>query len=227
MNVAEGEPFCSKCGAPQIRIPEMEQDATPPLPPGTPGDAQPPAHPVGVGHAAAHPGPAGVHWPAALPAAGMAGALLAIAWVVPYLGYFLWMLAAGVLAVVFYRRRVPGAALTTGDGARIGAVCGLLGFAGFAGLMAILMLLVRGSGKFRALMQQAVQQAVERNPDPQAQELMNQLLTPAGMAVMITILMIIALVAFVALSSAGGAIGASLFRDRKPQSPPDTGYGNS
>ena len=93
--------------------------------------------------------------------------------------------------------------------------------------MAILMLLVRGSGKFRALMQQAVQQAVERNPDPQAQELMNQLLTPAGMAVMITILMIIALVAFVALSSAGGAIGASLFRDRKPQSPPDTGYGNS
>lgn len=214
--VEEGEPFCSKCGAPQIRIPQMEEAATPSFPPGTPGDVQPPAQPLAVGGAAPAPALAtgAVQWPAALPAAAMSGAVLAVAWVIPYVGYFLWMVAAGVLAVAFYRRRAPAAELTTAIGARIGAVCGLFGFAGFAGLMAIGLLLLRGSGKFRALLQQAVQQAASRNPDPRAQELLNQMMSPAGLALLITVVMVMFLVGFVALSSAGGAIGASLFKPR-------------
>src|ERR1051326_7417864 len=47
--IEEGTPFCRHCGAPQIRIPGLEEAATPPMPPGTPGEVQPPAEPVVIG----------------------------------------------------------------------------------------------------------------------------------------------------------------------------------
>jgi len=158
--------------------------------------------------------PLGVDWTNALPAAGWAGALLAIAWLIPYLGYFLWILAGGVVAVAFYKRRVPNATLTPADGARIGAVAGLFGFAGFAGLMAIGLLLLRGSTKFREMLQQSMQQAAASNPDPKAQEILAWMTSPAGLALMVTLVMIIFLIGFIALSSAGGALGAKLYHKK-------------
>jgi len=210
--IEEGTPFCRHCGAPQIRIPSMDEPATPPMPPGTPGEVQPPAQPVIVGGPPA--APIGVDWTNALPAAGWAGALLAIAWLIPYLGYFLWILAGGVVAVAFYKRRVPNATLTPADGARIGAVAGLFGFAGFAGLMAIGLLLLRGSTKFREMLQQSMQQAAASNPDPKAQEILAWMTSPAGLALMVTLVMIIFLIGFIALSSAGGALGAKLYHKK-------------
>ena len=215
-DIEEGAPFCRNCGAPQIRIPGTEEAAPPPqpppassFPPGTPGEVQPPAQPVAI----AAPVSA-LDWSHALPAAGWAGALLAVAWLIPYLGYFLWIIGAGVIAVAFYRRRVPGAMLKPADGARIGAVCGLFGFAGFAALMAIGLLLLRGSTKFREMLQQSMQQAAARNPDPNAQQVLAWMTSPAGLALMVTIVMVIFLIGFIALSSAGGAIGAKLFRGK-------------
>lgn len=155
-----------------------------------------------------------IDWSNALPAAGWAGALLALAWLVPYLGYFLWIFGAGVVAVAFYKRRVANAVVTPAVGARIGALSGLFGFAGFAGLMAIGLLLLRGSTRFREMMQQAMQQAAASNPDPKAQEIVAWMSSPAGLALMVTIVMIVFLIGFIALSSAGGAIGAKIFRDR-------------
>ncbi len=209
--IEEGAPFCRNCGAPQIRIPGLEEPVAPPMPPGTPGELQPPAQPVAIAHVPAAAAP-GVDWSHALPAAGWAGVLLAVAWLVPYLGYFLWIIGAGVIAVAFYRRRVPGAVLTPANGARIGAVCGLFGFAGFAALMAIGLLLLRGSTKFREMLQQSMQQAAAANPDPKAQEILAWMTSPAGLALMVTIVMVVFLVGFIALSSAGGALGAKLFR---------------
>lgn len=211
--IEEGNPFCRNCGAPQIRIPSLEEPA-PPMPPGTPGEVQPPAQPVMLAHVPPPPPPLGVDWSNALPAAGWAGALLAVAWLVPYLGYFLWIIGAGMIAVGFYRRRVPAAIVTPADGARIGAVCGLFGFVGFACLMAIGLLLLRGSTKFREMLQQSMQQAAASNPDPKAQEILAWMTSPAGLALMVTIVMVIFLIGFIALSSAGGALGAKLFKGK-------------
>lgn len=185
------------------------------MPPGTPGEVQPPAQPVVVSNTpGVTPGVTGVDWHHAIPAAAWAGALLALAWVVPYVGYFLWIIAAGAVAVAFYRRRAPNAVITPANGARVGAVCGLFGFIGFSVLMAIGLLLLRGSSKFREMLQQAMQQAAASNPDPKAQELLAQMTSPAGLAVMVTLVMVVFLIGFIALSSAGGAIGAKIFKDK-------------
>jgi hypothetical protein len=134
-------------------------------------------------------------------------------------GFFACITGVGLLAVVIYKRRAPGATLTTGDGARIGAISGLFGFAGFACLGAIFLLLLRGSNKFREMLQQAMQQAGAGNPDPNAQRALAWLMSPAGLALLVTIVMIVFLITFVALSSAGGAIGAWIYRPRDPEPP--------
>jgi flagellar biosynthesis protein FlhB len=119
-----------------------------------------------------------------------------------------------------YRRRVPQATLTPGLGARIGAVTGLFGFGVFAVIMGLELLATRDSGRFRQLLQQVIEQAAARNSDPQAQQAMQQLMTPAGMAMMITIVFVLFLAAFLSLSSVGGALGAWLLgkrpSDREP-----------
>jgi hypothetical protein len=210
--IEAGTPFCRHCGAPQIRVAIPEQAETAPAPPAEPEHVQVassvPAAPVVAGR------PATIDWSQAFPSALWAGVVLAAAWIVPYIGYFLWIIAAGILAVGLYRRRMPDASLTPSNGARLGAVCGLFGFAGFAGLMAIGLLMMRGSSKFRELLQQTMQQAAANNPDPRAQEMLSQLMTPAGMAVMVTIVLVVFLIGFVLLGSAGGAIGAWIFQAR-------------
>ncbi|MGH9521554.1 MAG: zinc ribbon domain-containing protein [Terriglobales bacterium] len=212
--IEPGTPFCRNCGAPQIRVAIDEPPATPPMPPGTPDDAQPPAVPVTVGAAPPPPRP-GLDWSNALPAAIWTGAILAISWIVPYSGYFLWIIAAGILAVALYRRRTGNAPLTRSNGARIGAVCGLFGFVGFSGMLAVGLLLLRGSTKFREIMQAALRQAAANNPDPQAQQMLAKMTSPAGLAVLVTLVLIFFLACFIALGSAGGAIGAWMFSPKK------------
>ncbi len=216
--VEDGSPFCKHCGAPQIRV-VGEEPATAPLPPGTPGEAQPAAEPVSLGSGVPAGSAAGVNWSQAAPAAALAGLLLAIAFVVPVLGFLFWLVAGGTMGVAMYRRRIPEAGLTPGLGARIGALTGLFGFVAFAVMFAIELMASRGSGQFRHLLQQVIAQAASRNADPGAQQAIQQLMTPAGMALMVTILLIIFLAAFLGLSSLGGALGGWLLgrkaRDRQ------------
>lgn len=214
-SVDDGTPFCKHCGAPQIRIPG-EGHAGEPLPPGTPADVQPPAEPVGM--AGAHPAvPVAVDWGQAVPAAAAAGLFLAVSAVIPSLGFLFWLLAGGALGVLMYRRRVQQSDLTPGFGAKIGAITGLFGFAIFAVIFGLQMLATRGSGTFREMLQQVLQQAAAHNPDPRAQQAVQALMTPAGMALLFTILLVFFLIAFVALSSIGGTIGAWLLRRRVPK----------
>lgn len=182
------------------------------MPPGTPAEVQPPATPVPVDATA---GRAPLDWSHALPAALWMGAILAVSWIVPYTGYFFWIIAAGIAAVALYRRRVPNVPVTPANGARIGAVCGLFGFVGFAGMLAVGLLLLRGSTKFHEMIQATLQQAAASNPDPQAQQMLAKMTSPAGLAVLVTIVLVFFLVGFIALGSAGGAIGAWLFSPRK------------
>lgn len=211
--VEDGTAFCKHCGAPQIRVVGQEP-ATPPLPPGTTAEAQPAAEPAGP-ESTSVAGPLGIDWSQAVPAAAIAGLLLAVAWVIPFAGFLLWLVAGGAFGVAMYRRRVPQASLTPGLGARIGAVTGLFGFGVFAIMLALEMLATRGSGRFRQLLQQVVEQAAARNADPRAQQALQQFMTPAGLALLITIMLVFFLAAFVALSSIGGAVGVWLARKRR------------
>jgi len=209
-SVEEGVPFCPECSAPQIRVGGTEP-ASPPLPPDTPGEIQPPARPVSLGHAAAQ---RPVDWSKALPAAALAGVLMTLALIVPLAIFFLWMLAGGAFAVALYRRRNPGP-ISPGAGARIGAVSGLLGYIIFALTYSIMLLVTRGGGTLRDELMRRIQEVASRNPDPQAQEMMQRLMTPEGLAFIIAIGLVLFLFAFLALSSVGGALGAKLFGDRE------------
>jgi hypothetical protein len=211
--VDDGTAFCKHCGAPQIRV-MGEEPASDPLPPGTPAEVQPPSQPVPLDGS---PGaPPGIDWSQAVPAAAIAGFFLAISWVVPFLGFLMWLIAGGVLGIAIYRRRVPHATLTPGLGARVGAVTGLFGFGVFAVLFGLQLLVTRGSGHFRQLLQQVIEQAGSRNPDPRTQQAIQQLMTPAGLALLVTIILVFFLAAFLALSSIGGAAGAWLLGKRPP-----------
>jgi len=57
----------------------------------------------------------------------------------------------------------------------------------------------------------AVRQAAERNSDPQAQQVVEFLKTPAGMTVTLIFGMAVVFVLCLILSSIGGALGASWF----------------
>jgi len=223
--VDAGVPFCPECGAAQIKVslsgeirPER-RPATPPLVPGTPGEVQPPAEPIEVEGGAqrfrAAPSIAAIDWTQALSAAVISGLVLALAWSLPVLGAFLWMLAAGVLSVALYRRRYPEGEFTSGMGAKVGALAGLFGFILFSLFSAMAMLLFRQGGRLRQIMFQAMEQSAARNPDPRVHEMLQRLMSPEGMAVMIALGMGMFLVGFVLCCSLGGAIGASLFRKRE------------
>ncbi|HEV2715610.1 MAG TPA: hypothetical protein VGU64_10130 [Terriglobales bacterium] len=153
-----------------------------------------------------------IDWSRAL-APAIWGALVAIVLIVTRLATFgIAMLAAGALAVVFYHRRNPGANLTAGAGARLGAVSGGLGFGILTIVFAFGTAVLHTGAELRQKMLDAVQQAASRSSDPQAAQAVEFLKTPQGLAVAMVLGLILTFVAFVILSSLGGAAGAALLR---------------
>jgi hypothetical protein len=124
----------------------------------------------------------------------------------------LGMIAAGVLCVVFYRRRSPASNLTPGMGARLGVVSGTLGFGIFAIFSAVGTLVFHTGGQLRAAMLEAIEQSAARSSDPQARQVIEYLKTPPGLALMMGLSLAFVLVAFLILSSLGGAVGAAMMR---------------
>ena len=228
----DGVAFCPHCNAPQIRVAAAvaEQAVTPVFPPGTPGDVQPPAQPVGL----APVSPGAIDWSQGVRAAALAGLLLALAIffasvIIAIIGSILhlgqgplalllflasWccMLVAGALAVRFYRRRRPGAAVGPGMGARLGVLSGLLGFFFYGVPQALRLALFNFGGSVREAMQKAIEQSAAQSPDPRAaEEMVRNLMSPGGLAAILTVLVALVLLVFLGLSSLGGALGASVW----------------
>jgi hypothetical protein len=176
--------------------------------------------------------PGAIDWVQGLRASALAGLLLALAIffvpaIVAGIGLVLhlrqaaigllvllasWtcILIAGGLAVRFYRRRHPQADLTSGMGMRLGVVSGILGFF-FYGIPQVLRLVFfHLGGSVREAMQKAIEQSAAQSPDPRAQEMMRNLMTPGALAAFVTILVVLFFVVFLVLASLGGAIGVSL-----------------
>jgi zinc-ribbon domain len=210
--IEEGAAFCQECGAPQIRVPVNESE---PVTPSTVENVRPsasPAPPLSTSQAPVAPATSSVNWSQAVRAAGLAGVLLGISWVIPPAMYLFWMLACGAFGVALYHRRNPQTELTRGVGARIGAVAGVIAFGIFAVMMSLQLLLTRGSGSMRTMLLEAIEKSGAANPDPRAQELLQKLTTPEGLAIMVTFAMVLLFFAFLGLSAIGGALGSSFFR---------------
>jgi hypothetical protein len=197
----EGVAFCPACGAPQIRVLGMPEEPAPP-------PASPEAQPAPYG---SPPPPVRVEWSQALPGAALAGLAVAVGWIVPFASVCLWVLAGGALSVALYRRRRPDSPLTPGAGARLGTVTGLLGFLVFGFAFLLQMALLGQGGRFRQAMRQVLEESASRSSDPRSQEALEMLLSPGGMAVVVTLVAVVFLAAFVGFGALGGALGAVLF----------------
>ena len=155
-----------------------------------------------------------IQWSQALPAAALAGLISAFLMSMGLGAFGLGLVAAGALAVVFYRRRHPAGEITRGIGARLGAVSGILGFGIFSVLAAVKVLVFHGGGELRAAMLEAIKQSAARTSDPQAQQMLDYLKSPPGMVLMMVFGLFIMFVAFLMFCTLGGAIGAALLRGK-------------
>ena len=202
--VDEGIAFCPQCNAPQIRVAVADAIASSTIDSGL--EIKPPgSYKNGIQLTA-------LQWHYALPAAALAGLIAAVMMLIPVGAFGLGMLASGALAVMFYRRRNPVANVTPGAGARLGALSGALGFCIFAIFTAIEMLIFRSGGQLRDALLQAIQQSAARSSDPQAQQILEYLKTPQGLALMMVLGLIVMGLAFLIFASLGGALAAALLR---------------
>lgn len=200
--VEDGTAFCPRCSAPQIRV-----EAGPSFAEAAPS--------VFVGQAVNYADATAIQWSQAIPSAALAGLIAAVLMFIPLGAFGLGMIAAGVLAVLFYRRRHPFGTLTPGVGARLGVVSGIFGFAIFAVFTAIEVLVFHSGGQLRATLLEAVQQSASRTSDPQAQQILDYLKSPPGLALVMGMGLAVMFAAFLILSSLGGALGAVLLRRKE------------
>lgn len=197
--VEDGTAFCPQCNAPQIRVGLGDSDAER-------------VAPSELSHHLAPPAKGTIQWSRALPASALGGVIAALLMFIPLGAFGLGMGAGGILAVLFYRRRTPGVDVTPGMGARIGLLTGALGFGIFAVFTAMEVLVFHSGGELRAALLQAIQQSAARSSEPQAQQLLEYLKTPPGLALMMGLGLFLMLLVFLILSSIAGAITAALLR---------------
>ena len=226
----DGVAFCPHCSAPQIRVSALTEPAV--FSAGTPND-EALAQPLGPG-----PAPTGIiDWRQGARSSALAGILLALAiFCVPVIvagmglvlhlgqaviGFLVlltsWccMVVAGALSVRFYRSRLPEPAISHGMGARLGAVSGLLGFFFYSVPQALRLAFFKLGSSVRLAMQKAIEQAAAQSPDPKAQEIMRNLMSPGALAAFLTILVVLFLLIFLVCSGLGGAIGASIWGSKQ------------
>jgi hypothetical protein len=128
----------------------------------------------------------------------------------------LGIIFAGYLSVRMYQRRTGLPAVSSGVGARLGALTGLLGFVLFVILIALEVLVFHSGADLHNALVDVVQQSISRTSDAQARQALEYFKTPAGLAVVMTMGLALMFVVFLMLASLGGAIGSAMLR-RKPR----------
>jgi hypothetical protein len=206
--IQEGTAFCPSCGAAQIRVnipAQQSSNDSPTFAPGTPAEMQPPAQPVNLGGIIATQ--SGIDWHTARSGVLIAGLLMGIVSLLPF--GFLLIIGGGALAVSRYQRR-RGFGVTKGDGAKIGALSGVIGYVVFA-IIAGIQYIVHPA-EIRQAFTQAIQKAQVQNPNAAAQEIYQKFMTPEGMAILIALSMAVFFVGFIAFSALGGMLTAAISR---------------
>jgi len=199
--VEDGTAFCPHCGAAQIRVASEEARES-----GEAAEVLPRSGPLA---------PAGIQWSQALPSAALAGLIAAGLMFLLVRALVVGMIAAGVLAVLFYRRRNPGGSLSPGMGARLGAVSGALGFGIFAVFTAMEMLVFHSGSEVRAYLLEAIEQTALRASDPEAQQVVTYLKSPPGLALLMALTLAMMFFFFLIFASLGGTLAATLLRRKE------------
>jgi hypothetical protein len=201
--VESGVAFCPHCRAPQIRVP-IEKSV---------GEV---ASPIEI-TAPRITDESFVDWHSALGAAALAGIVSALLMNLLFGFFGIGIAAAGALAVHFYRRKAGSAPLSSGAGARIGALSGLLGFVFFSVLGAGGLALFQGGTELKTALLTNLQQAAARSQDPQAQAALEKFKSPEGLMFLLSFSLVFVAFLFIALSALGGAIAASRTRPKVPR----------
>lgn len=128
------------------------------------------------------------------------------------LALFVFLPANLVWAISRYRRNRP-IAIRSGQGARMGALMGLLSFAFF--LAFFLIGLIFQHGQYRDIMITKIHQISAQNPDPQAQQMLQWFTTPDGLITFTVFALVMGLVICLAVGTGSGAVATALGKDRK------------
>ncbi|HUQ50492.1 MAG TPA: hypothetical protein VM056_07260 [Terriglobales bacterium] len=116
----------------------------------------------------------------------------------------------GAFAVFLYSRSDWNPPVSLGIGARLGAVTGLITFALYSLLLGVVLYFQRE--QFFAMMKKELESAMARNPNPQAQQIVSQMMTPEGMAILLTVTAVFLLFMFLILCTVGGTISGNFFK---------------
>ncbi len=206
----EQVPFCPACRAPQIKV-SSGQDVSNPV--------EASAHDTWGASAPPRPLPSAagisqkIQWKSffriALPLAMANGLLTSL--VLP-LGLLIFLPGSVLWAIAIYRRRVPGP-LSTGRGAKLGSVLGLLSFAPFAVFFSLW--ISHNRSQVHEAMVRAFQDAAAKNPDPGIQPMVQFFTgTTAGMVVITLLVLAFVLVLFLLFAAAAGALIVAFSRGK-------------
>ena len=209
-SIEDGKPFCSQCGAPQIRVAIPEAPAQTLV---ASGVLPALIHEGEPGFSGVPIGSLQVRWSHAVRPCALAAT---VAVVLMFLGLnpFVAALGAGFLAATFSQRRSPGTTIRPAMAARLGAFSGLLLF-GISTVLETLVVIVLHKGpEIRGEMLDKVQQAAARYPGPQVEPFLEFVKSPGGFAFMMVASLVFGLVAFLILGGLGGVVSAALGRRR-------------
>lgn len=213
-SVENESPFCSSCGAPQIRFAQPARE-----------------HPVltireaesaYTGSADERPLPSAsvvtraAHSRAILRSAIYGGAVGAFLSAVPF-AFLIALPLAGFLAVLFYVRRMDGVPVTRRFGLRLGALTGVFSYTFFVILAGIENVTSKGGNELRQEMLNRIQHAAATNPDPQAKQILSYFQTSQGLALLMICGMAFMLLIFALLAGLSGAVSAEMLSRRPPR----------
>ena len=213
-SIEEGRPFCSQCGAPQIRVAVPDS-----MVPAVAGSAPPAELPTFSLNSSAVPHslrsaafPHEIEWRRAFWVSAAAALLCVIVMSIRLLNPLLAVLGAGFLAVMLYYRRNPTAVASARSGAKIGAMAGFLSSVIPALCFAIFVLVLHSGGEVRQEMMDSLQQFASRSGDPQVQATLDLLKTPEGLSKLILAMVGFFLISVAIATLAGASTGAVLKR---------------
>jgi hypothetical protein len=217
--VAPGIPFCPHCGAPQIRVatPVISQPAV------TRVDEDPVSARFVGSSSDSGDAISTIRWSSAVPKTAVSGfatvtllILIASITQLPALALLVVPLG-GAFSVLLYVRSNNKQPVSAGAGARLGAVTGLFSFAVYC-LIAVAELSSSQRGEILNTVRKSLEDAAAQSSDPQAHNLVQMIMTPAGIAMLLVLAAIIFLFIFLVLSSLGGAAGAAMLKRGRPGS---------
>jgi hypothetical protein len=203
--------FCPACGAPQIRVSrpvESPQEET-----NIPNTGLPAPPSVGSALPAGTPIMAGIDWKYFLRTAIPLAALTDVLTMTLHpLALFVFLPANLVWAISRYRRHRP-VAIGRGQGARMGAMMGLLSFSFFLAFFLVDISFQRT--QYRDIMITQIHQISAQNPDPQAQQMLQWFATPEGLITFTAIALVTILLICLAVGTGSGAVAIALGKDQK------------